>query len=132
MLAQLGELCAEHGARFGLVGGSGTLLASPDGPRQDETDDYPEAFVESSRLQGRVLDALRASDERLDWFSVTPAADYGRWNPGERTGHYRVGGDVLLRDENGISDISGADLAIAIADEIETPRHHRQRFSVAY
>ncbi|WP_295910030.1 hypothetical protein [uncultured Actinomyces sp.] len=36
---------------------------------------------------------------------------------------FRLGGDVLLTDENGVSDISGADFAQAFVDEIETPTH---------
>ena len=48
------------------------------------------------------------------------------------TGHFRLGGDVLLTDENGVSDISGADFALAFVDEIETPAHKGQRFTVAY
>lgn len=46
--------------------------------------------------------------------------------------HFRLGGDVLLTDENGVSDISGADFAQAFVDEIETPTHTGQRFTVAY
>ena len=46
--------------------------------------------------------------------------------------HARLGGDVLLTDENGVSDISGADFAQAFVDEIETPTHTGQRFTVAY
>ena len=47
-------------------------------------------------------------------------------------GTYRVGGDVLLSDENGVSEISGADFAHAIIDEVESPSHRRARMSVAY
>ena len=54
------------------------------------------------------------------------------WNPGERTGTYRDGGDVVVRDEDGNSNISGPDLAVAFIDEIETPKHHRARFTVGY
>jgi putative NADH-flavin reductase len=39
---------------------------------------------------------------------------------------------VLLTDEDGESFISGEDLALAVVDEIETPRHSRARFTVAY
>jgi putative NADH-flavin reductase len=53
-------------------------------------------------------------------------------NPGQPTGRYRVGGDVLLTDAAGKSEISGADYALAFVDEIDQPRHHRTRFSVAY
>ena len=58
----------------------------------------------------------------------------GRAVPGrpQATGRYRVGGDVLLTDADGNSNISGADYAKAFVGEIEQPTHRRQRFSVAY
>src|SRR3546814_3715312 len=52
-----------------------------------------------------VLDVLRASPQALDWFLVSPAIVFGSHAPGEATGHYRVGGDVVLRDDNGVSAI---------------------------
>ncbi|WP_395475405.1 hypothetical protein [Saccharopolyspora spinosa] len=51
---------------------------------------------------------------------------------GERTGTYRIGGDVALFDENGKSEISGADFALAVVDEIERHEHPREHISVAY
>jgi len=58
----------------------------------------------------------------------------GRAGPGrpQATGRYRVGGDVLLSDAEGNSNISGADYAKALVDETEQPAHRRQRFSVAH
>lgn len=52
--------------------------------------------------------------------------------PGERTGKFRVGTDQLLVGENGESKISLEDYAVALVDELETPRHSRQRFTVGY
>ena len=52
--------------------------------------------------------------------------------PGERTGHYRLGGDELLVDAEGTSLISMEDLAVALLDEAENPQHQRTRFTVAY
>ena len=46
-------------------------------------------------------------------------------------GTYRLGGDVLLRDADGVSTISAADLALAVLDEVETPAHRRARFTAA-
>lgn len=120
------------GTRLGVIGGAGSLLVSPGGPRVMDGDQFPDGFKAEAAELGRVLDGLRASDEDLDWFFVSPAAGFGAYAPGERTGHYRVGGDVLLADEAGHSDISGADLAVAIVDEIEQPRYRRARFTVAY
>jgi putative NADH-flavin reductase len=52
--------------------------------------------------------------------------------PGERTGHFRLGGDQLLHDAQGKSHISMEDFAIAMADELERPVHSRRRFTVGY
>lgn len=129
---KVAELAAKSGVRFGVVGGAGSLLVAEGGPKVAETDGFPDGFkAEAAELAG-VLDDLRASDESLDWFFVSPAGGFGAWVPGEATGVFRVGGDVLLVDANGDSNISGADFALAIVNEIETPAHRRARFTVAY
>lgn len=51
---------------------------------------------------------------------------------GERTGEYRDGGEVLVVDQSGESFISGPDLAVAVVDEIEDPKHTGRRFTVGY
>jgi hypothetical protein len=63
---------------------------------------------------------LDNSPEELDWVFISPAGTYGAWVTGELTGTYRLGGEVALFDQEGGSDISGADLALAVVDEIET------------
>ena len=65
----------------------------------------------------------------LEWTAISPPASI---QPGERTGRFRLGRDHLLEDDEGESRISREDFAIAILDEIETPRHIRQRFTAAY
>ena len=50
----------------------------------------------------------------------------------ERTGRYRVGKDHLLVSAEGRSWITFADYAIALLDEVEKPKHSRQRFTVGY
>lgn len=68
----------------------------------------------------------------MDWFYVSPAAEFGAWVPGERTGTFRLGSDVLVADAEGRSFISGADFAIAFVDEIDEPARTQARFPVAY
>lgn len=132
LLREAAGLAAERGVRFGVVGGAGSLFTEPGGPRYVDTPEFLEiARPESLELAG-ALDDLDAAEERLDWFLVSPAAEFGAHAPGEATGHYRVGGDVLLYDDHGVSAISGADLALSVVDEIERPAHHRRRFTVAY
>ena len=52
--------------------------------------------------------------------------------PGQRTGKFRLGGDQLLVDAKGESRISVEDYAVAMLDELEQPKHVRQRFTVGY
>jgi putative NADH-flavin reductase len=49
-----------------------------------------------------------------------------------RKGSYRSGLENPVFDENGRSVISVEDIAVAIIDEAENPKHIRERFTVAY
>lgn len=113
--------------RYVVVGGAGTLEVAP-GVRLFDTEKLPKEALPESIAGGLFLDQLRR-EEALDWTFLSPAALFFE---GPRTGTYRVGGDQLLTDAQGKSTISFADFAIAMADEIETPKHRRARFSVAY
>lgn len=128
----IATLARGNGIRFGVVGGAGSLFVTAGGPKVVETDDFPAEFkAEAAEMDG-VLQDLRAGNPELDWFFVSPAGSFGPWVPGEATGSYRIGGDVLLVDDNGQSNISGADFALAVVKEIEDPAHRRTRFTVAY
>ena len=120
-----------EGVRVGVIGGAGGSLVAPDGPRLIDTD-FPEEFKAEAFEAIGILEDLQATDAARDWFFVHPAGGFGAFNPGERTGNYRVGGDVLVTDDAGESYISGPDLAVAVLDEIESPKHRRQRFTVGY
>ena len=126
------EAAAASGSRIGFVGGAGSLLIAAGGPRLVDTPEFPAFAKTEAESQAAALKALQASDFAADWFYVNPAAGFGPHAPGERTGLYRIGGEVLLTDADGTSYISGADYATAFVDEIDTPKHHREQFSVAY
>lgn len=128
----LARLSAEAGARYVQIGGFSSLRPAPGQPRFVEGE-IPEPY-RAEALEGeatRVLLAKGAPDE-LDWVFVSPAGGYGSFAPGERTGAYRVGGEIAVFDDEGQSNISGADFALAIVDEIDDPRHHREHIGVAY
>lgn len=129
---QLASLAERAHVRLGIVGGAGSLLVAPGGPALAQTDGFPAEFQNEAGELADVLRDLRHSDPKLDWFFLSPAAGFGAFAPGEPTGKFRLGGDVLLTDDEGNSNISGADYAQAFVDEIENPTHRRQRFSVAY
>ena len=113
--------------RLVVVGGAGSLEVAP-GRRVVDQPDFPAAWKDGSRKTAAFLDDLRGETE-LNWTFLCPAAMLA---PGARTGQYRVGGDRLLTGDDGQSRISIPDYAVAMLDEVESPRHPRQRFSVAY
>jgi putative NADH-flavin reductase len=130
LVPDLLELAAQHGARLGFVGGASSLQAVPGGARLIDSLGLKNDAEASSQAQ--VLDALRGADTNADWFYLSPPASYGAQVPGQRTGTYRTGDDVLLTNSAGKSEIGGDDFAIAFLDEIERPVHHKARFTVAY
>jgi uncharacterized protein len=132
LLRKAANIAAERGVRFGVIGGAGSLLIEPGGLRLVDTPDFMEVAKPMALELAGALDDLKVQDERLDWFFVSPAANFGSHAPGETKNRYRVGGDVLMVDKSGKSELSGADLGLAVVDEIETPAHHRKRFGVAY
>lgn len=117
--------------RLGVVGGAMGSLSAPGGAPLYELG-IPDEYRHEAQVGIDSLGLLQASDPGLDWFFVHPPKDFGAWVPGERTGHYRDGGDVVVEQTDGTSYISGADFAIAVVDEIENPRHRRERFTVGY
>lgn len=123
----IGAVKAAGAPRYLVVGGAGSLEAAP-GLKVIDTPDFPEAYKAEASAGGRFLDRLRQEGD-LDWTFLSPSALF---DGGERTGRFRLGGDSLLVTADGRSAISFPDYAIAMADEIETPKHSRQRFTVGY
>lgn len=117
--------------RLLVVGGAGSLYVAP-GVQVVDTPEFakhvPPNIVPGARAARDELTRLRNETE-LEWTFISPPANLF---DGPRRGAYRLGAENLLMDGDHPAGISQHDLAIAIADEIETPRHIRQRFTVAY
>jgi putative NADH-flavin reductase len=120
--------------RLGYTGGASSLHTEADGPTLWEVskDNLPAEVKPEIETGLTVYSTLQASPESLDWFFVSPPTDFGSWLGTPDKGTYLLGGDVLMKDANGNSTISAADLAIAVVDEIETPTHHRGRFTAIH
>lgn len=112
--------------RYLVVGGAGSLEVAP-GKRLVDEPSFPAEYKAEATKGAAFLDTLRGVDD-LDWTFLSPSAMFV---PGERTGTFRLGKDALLSNASG-SSISFPDYAIALVDEIETPAHVRQRFTVGY
>jgi putative NADH-flavin reductase len=126
------RLADESGVRLGVLGGASSMLVSEGGPRLFDTAETAPEILPEVQTGLDVLETLMKAPETLDWFYVSPAASFGAWVDAPVTGAYRLSDDVLLTDENGVSQISGADLALAVVDEIEQPRYRRRRLHVAH
>ncbi|MGY2487883.1 NAD(P)-dependent oxidoreductase [Cupriavidus sp. CP313] len=113
--------------RLLVVGGAGSLYVAP-GVQLVDTPNFPDAYKPEALAGRDFLNALRG-EQQIDWTFLSPSALF---EPGERTGKFRVGEETLLSDATGKSWISMEDYAIAMLDEIEKPAHSRQRFTVGY
>jgi uncharacterized protein len=116
--------------RFIAVGGAASLK-TPAGIEFIDSPEFPAAYEPfKAGIRGtRELYYLLKNELGLDWVFLSPSVMI---TPGTRTGKYRVGKDHVLYDEKGASRISLEDYAVAMLDELEHPKHHRERFTVGY
>jgi putative NADH-flavin reductase len=112
--------------RLLMVGGAGSLEVAP-GVQLIDSGHLPAEWKPIALAHREALNVLKASE--LDWTSLCPAAYF---EPGPRTGVFRLGRDELIANAQGESRISMEDFAIALVDELERPAHSRQRFSIGY
>jgi putative NADH-flavin reductase len=88
---------------------------------------FPAEWKGIAEAHEKALRLLQESS--IDWTYLSPSAFF---EPGRRTGKFRLGQDQLLTADDGKSSISMEDYAIALVDELEQPQHRRQRFTVGY
>jgi uncharacterized protein len=113
--------------RLLFVGGAGTLEVAP-GVQLVDSPGFPEAWKGIALAHRDALDVIK-DEKDLNWTYVAPAAIF---EPGERTGNYRTGTDILVADAQANSRISMEDYAMAVIDELENPQHEKGRMSVGY
>lgn len=113
--------------RLLMVGGAGSLEVAP-GVQLVDTPDFPAKWKAGAMGTREALNILKKEDD-LDWTFFSPAA---LLQPGERTGIYRLGTDKPVVNDKGECCISTQDYAMAMIDELETPAHIRQRFTIGY
>jgi putative NADH-flavin reductase len=116
--------------RLIVVGGAGSLFIAPNQQIVD-TPGFPAEWKPGALAARDYLDILRKENE-LDWTFLSPAVEMHAGTSGIRKGIYRTGLENPVFDDEKRSVISVEDLAVAIADELELPRHVRERFTVAY
>lgn len=114
--------------RLIVVGGAGSLFVDENKTtRLIDTPEFPDFVKPTAKGQGRNLQELQETND-LIWTFISPSAVFDA--EGIRTGSYQSGKDHLVVNSKGESYISYADYAIALVDEIENPKHIKERFTV--
>jgi putative NADH-flavin reductase len=116
--------------RLIVIGGAGSLFIAPNRQIVD-TDEFPKEWKPGALAARDYLNILK-DEKELDWTFLSPAIEMHQGTSGTRRGTYRTGLENPVFDANNKSVISVEDLAVAVVDELEKPKHIRQRFTVAY
>lgn len=114
--------------RLLIVGGAGTLFCAP-GLRVVDSGAIPAEIMGGVKSLGEFYLNILDNERAIDWVFFSPA---GSLEPGEARGNYRLGKDDLIVDGEGNSHITVGDYAKAMVDELETPAHHQERFTIGY
>lgn len=113
--------------RLVFVLGAGSLAVGPDRLRLDDLYEVPgtASWIAIAEQQARELKFLRGVDD-VDWVGVSPSAEFVVGPAGP----YVLGGDDLLTGPGGASRVSTGTFAVAVLDEIHSPAHSKERFTV--
>lgn len=112
--------------RLIVVGNAGSLKFNAGGT-VTESGLWPKHLKPIAASHSKTFEALQGSE--VNWTYFCPAM---LMTPGERTGTFRLGGDVLIQDAQSRSHVSFEDYALAMVNELENPAHERQRFTIGY
>ncbi|AEB30527.1 uncharacterized protein YwnB [Carnobacterium sp. 17-4] len=128
-LAHIVSLIQGHDApRLIVVGGAGSLyIDDTNTTRLMDTETFPEEAKATALNMAKAFELLNQTED-INWTYLSPSAFF---NPdGERTGNYQLGQDILLTNSEGESEVSYADFALALVDEIENQQFINQRITV--
>ncbi|GIJ47697.1 3-beta hydroxysteroid dehydrogenase [Virgisporangium aliadipatigenens] len=119
--AAAGALVASGVPRLVVVG-LASILPTTAGAALMDTPGYPNDYRAFYLAHRAGLDVLEKSGSAADWLVISPSGDFDR--AAGRTGTYRYApADATAR-------VSYPDLAVAVVDEVDTPKHHRTHVGV--
>jgi len=116
--------------RYIVIGGAGSLYVAQ-GIQAVDTPDFPKDIYPGAAAARDYLNILK-KEAILDWVFFSPAFEMHPGITSGRTAKYRLGTDRPVFDANNKSILSVQDVAVVIADEVESPKHHKTRFTAAY
>lgn len=115
--------------RLITIGGAGSLYIN--GNQLVDGPDFPADIKPGATAAREYLDIIKEEKE-LDWAFFSPAIEMHPGITTGRTGNYRLGLENPVFNSDNRSILSGEDVAVVLADELENPRHHQVRFTAAY
>ncbi|GII84490.1 hypothetical protein Ssi03_24800 [Sphaerisporangium siamense] len=110
--------------------GIGTTLETAPGVRVMDAPGFPEEARNFSEGHAAELAIFEAEGGGVDWVMMVPPPTLLD-DEAPRTGRYRTGGDQVLPAAEDAGTLSYADLAVALIDEAENPKHHHRQIAVA-
>ena len=122
-------LAGNNKPRLIVVGGSGMLYTDKEKTiKLKDTSDFPKKYKAAADNMEEAFEQLKTNKD-FNWTYISPSEMY--FPEGERTGDYQIGTDgYLLRNKKGYSELSYADYALALVDEIENNQYPNQRITV--
>ena len=127
-IEHLAKILKGSKAKFLVVGGAGSLYIDESrSMRLYDTKDFPDEYRALSKAQGEALDFLRNVDD-VNWVFVSPAAIFVY--EGEKSGKYKIIGEIFEVNDKGESKVSYKDYASAMLDIALDPKYSKQRVGV--
>lgn len=128
-LAHIVSLIQGHDTpRLIVVGGAGSLyIDDTNTTRLMDTETFPEEAKPTALNMAKAFELLSQTED-INWTYLSPSAFF--IPDGVRTGNYQLGQDILLTNSEGDSEVSYADFALALVDEIENQQFINQRITV--
>ena len=127
-MIHLANIMQNLNTRLIVVGGAGSLFVNKERTiTVDMGKDFPDSWKPLSSAHGKGLEYLRKTNN-LNWTYISPACNFV--SDGIKTNNYTLGGEELILNANGESEISYADYALALVDEIINNKHNKERISV--
>lgn len=126
-MIHLADVLSNSKTRLIVVGGAGSLYSDNTHTTTVDMDpSFPDAWKPLSLAHGKGLAYLRKSTD-LNWLYISPACNFVA--DGIETGEYKIGNEEVILNSLGNSEISYADYAIALVDEIINQKYNRQRIT---
>ena len=127
-MIHLANIMQNLNTRLIVVGGAGSLFVNKERTiTVDMGKDFPDSWKPLSSAHGKGLEYLRKTNN-LNWTYISPACNFV--SDGIKTNNYTLGGEELILNANGESEISYADYVLALVDEIINNKHNKERISV--